>query len=89
MAQAKQKTYVIRSTRNRDGSSFDMEGTVAELTEKCSYTLDCGYGWQHEKGNKKINCKPTTIKGLITNLNNALNNAASNGYADKQFTLVG
>jgi hypothetical protein len=43
--------------------------------------LECGASWQHETGNKKINQKPKSIASLITNLNNAVNNTAANGYA--------
>jgi len=82
------KTYVIRSTRHRNGSSFTMEGTVAELVGKTAYTLECGASWQHEKGNKKINQNPKTINSLISNLNNAVNNSAANGCADTFYELV-
>jgi hypothetical protein len=53
--------------------------TVAEAVEYYGYTLEVGASWSHEKGNKKINRNPTTIKSLLTNLNNASNNAARNG----------
>jgi hypothetical protein len=81
------KTYTVVATRHRTGSEMKFTGTVSELVEKFSYTLLCGYSYQHEKGNKKINRKPATIKGLITNLNNAVNNAAANGYAGESFRV--
>jgi len=63
-------------------------GTLSELIEYYSYTLECGKDYEHEKGNRKINTNPKNIKSLITNLNNAVNNAASNGYSDTSFELV-
>lgn len=82
------KTFKLTCTTERTGGSFDMIGTVAELVQGCSYTLECGASWGHEKGNSKINRKPTTIKSLVTNLNNAVNNSASNGYAGRTYSAV-
>jgi hypothetical protein len=62
--------------------------TIAEAVEYYGYTLEKGASWQHEKGNKKINRNPSTIKSLLTNLNNAVNNAAANGYAGEYYTAV-
>lgn len=79
----KQKLYIITSTRPMSGRSYTSRPlTVAEAVEYYGYTLEVGASWSHEKGNKKINRKPTTIKSLITNLNNASNNAAQNGCGD-------
>jgi len=63
-------------------------GTLSELIEYYSYTLECGKDYEHEKGNRKINTNPKNINSLITNLNNASNNAASNGYSGTSFELV-
>lgn len=60
--------------------------TIAEAVSYYGYTLEVGASWQHEKGNKKINRNPTTLKSLLTNLNNAVNNAAANGYAAEHYT---
>lgn len=54
--------------------------TIAEAVDYYGYTLEVGASWAHEKGNKKINRNPTTLNSLLTNLNNASNNAARNGY---------
>lgn len=54
--------------------------TLAEAIEYYSYNLEVGASWSHERGNKKINKSPKTINSLITNLTNAGNNAARNGY---------
>lgn len=79
------KRYKVTAHRDR-GSSIDFVGTVPELIQKFSYTLECGASYQHEKGNKKINRNPSNIASLISNLNNAVNNSAANGYAGKYYT---
>ena len=82
MAKAK-KRYIITNVRPLSGRSYDSRPlTVEEAVEYYGYTLEVGASWAHEKGNKKINRKPTTIKSLITNLNNASDNAARNGCGD-------
>lgn len=80
------KQYSIKVTRRN--SSITMSGTLPELIQKFNYTLDVGKSWQHEKGNSKINMNPKTIKSLITNLINASNNAALNGYSGEDYSLV-
>jgi hypothetical protein len=84
---AQPKVYTLVKVNNR-GSRITLVGTVEELVQATSYTLDTGYCYQHEKGNKKINCKPATIKGLVTNLNNAVNNAAANGYSGTEYFVM-
>lgn len=87
MAKA-QKRYVITCSKGyyetRQYKSRPL--TVEEAVEYYGYTLEKGASWQHEKGNKKINRNPKTIKSLLTNLNNAVNNAAANGYAGEYYT---
>lgn len=63
-------------------------GTIDELTEIFSYTLEVGASWQFEKGNKRINRKPGTIQSLCKNLENARNNAARNGYSGYSYEVV-
>ena len=82
------KTYVIQRTRERTDSTTTLTGTIEELVQSCSYTLECGASYSHEKGNAKINRNPKTIKSLITNLNNAVNNSAANGYAGVTYKEV-
>jgi hypothetical protein len=82
------KTHTISRTHDRTGSLTLHTGTVTEISAKCSYTLECGAAYSHEKGNKKINRHPTTIGSLVNNLNNAINNSAANGYAGVTFALV-
>jgi hypothetical protein len=77
------KRYIITSTRPMSGRSYASRPlTVEEAVDYYGYTLECGASWSHERGNKKINRRPTTIKSLITNLNNASNNSARNGCGD-------
>jgi hypothetical protein len=58
------KTYILVKERNGMESRF--EGSLDELTDKFSYTLECGNSW-----NKRISRRPKTIKSLVTNINNA------------------
>jgi hypothetical protein len=79
------KKYIITCTKGRDSRTYDSRPlTLPEAIEYYSYTLECGASWQHEKGNKKINRKPATIKGLLTNLNNS----AANGWANQSYAAV-
>lgn len=82
---ANTKTYTI--IIHRHGKERETSGTLAQLIQYFGYTLECGRSWQYEKGNKKINTEPKTIKSLITNLNNAVNNSAKNGYANEWFEI--
>ena len=85
------KTFKVQSVRSRYGSEPSIstfEGTIPQLVEQFSYTLECGKSWEHEKGNKKINTNPKGIKSLINNLNNAVNNSAANGYSNTSYREV-
>ena len=84
------KQYEITITRSRHSGETVRKTdpmTVEELVKYFSYTLEKGASWQHEKGNKKINRNPKTIASLITNINNAENNAAANGWANTHYSL--
>lgn len=80
------KRFKVTCLSHRSNSHSSLEGTIIELTKKYQYTLDCGASYQNEKGNKKINRNPKTIKSLVSNLNNAVNNSAANGYAGKTYS---
>jgi hypothetical protein len=82
------KIYKIVGTNTRTGRTYTQEGTLEQLIKCYSYTLECGAGYQHEKGNAKINRQPKTIRSLVTNLNNAVNNSAANGCASQYYTLA-
>lgn len=84
------KTYKIEELRvslYRDNITKIYEGTLDELCEMFSYTLEKGRSWQHERGNKKINLHPASIRSLVTNLNNAVSNSCSH-YTDRFYTLI-
>ena len=77
------KRYVITHVRPLSGRSYSSQPlTIDEAVKYYSYTLEVGASWQHERGNKKINRNPTTIKSLIANLNKASSNSAANGCGD-------
>lgn len=77
------KQYVITKTSPYTGRTYDSRPlSVEEAVEYYSYTLECGCSYEYEKGNKKINRHPKTIRSLISNLNNSSNNSARNGCGD-------
>ena len=77
------KQFIITYTKPMTGRSYTSNPlTLEEAVKYFGYTLECGASWSHERGNKKINRNPKTIKGLITNLNNASDNTARNGCGD-------
>jgi hypothetical protein len=82
------KLYVITTTKGmfetRTYKSRPM--TLVEAVDAYGYTLECGKSYEHEKGNKKINCNPKSIDTLIKNLNNAVNNSAANGYSGTYYS---
>jgi hypothetical protein len=83
----KEITILIHNHRN--GSVREAKGTLDYLVNNYfGYTLECGKSYEREAGNKKINCNPRTAKSLITNLNNAVNNSAANGYSQTSYELV-
>lgn len=81
------KTYTVTRTSHRTDTMTAHVGSLDELVKSFSYTLECGASYSHEKGNSKINRSPKTIKSLISNLNNAVNNSAANGYAGVSYAL--
>lgn len=85
------KTYTIRTTRRTYRGEYrdtDITGTLEQLIEHFSYTLEKGYSHQNERGNKKINKYPKTAASLVTNLNNAVTNATANGNASTRYSLI-
>jgi hypothetical protein len=83
IAEAKDKVvkkYRIIKVKDSNGRESKTEGTLEELIKKHDYTLETGESYQSERGNKKINRNPKNIKALVTNIENAINNAAANGH---------
>ena len=90
---AKAKLFKIKESKTAGfiGNTRTYEssvGTITDLNEYYGYTLEVGQSWQHEKGNKKINRAPKGIKSLISNLYNAKNNAAADGYSGSYFEEI-
>ena len=85
--EAEEKTYTI--VKERKGRTTEIEGTLSYFIEYFGYTLEKGKSYEREKGNAKINTKPKDVKSLVVNLNNAVNNAARNGFADTFYSLKG
>ena len=65
---------------------YKAEGSLAELIQYYSYTLECGKSYENERGNKKINMEPKNIKALCDNLEKASNNSARNGYSGHSYS---
>jgi hypothetical protein len=83
----KEITILVHNRRN--GSVREVKGTLDYLVKNYfGYTLECGQSYEREAGNKKINRNPKTAKSLVTNLNNAVNNSAANGYSQTHYELV-
>jgi hypothetical protein len=84
---SKEITILVHNHRN--GSVREVKGTLDYLiNDYFGYTLECGKSYERERGNKKINCNPKSAKSLITNLNNAVNNSAANGYSQISYELI-
>ncbi len=83
------KQIIILVHNHRNGSVREVKGTLDYLiNDYFGYTLECGKSYERERGNKKINCNPKSAKSLITNLNNAVNNSAANGYSQTSYELI-
>jgi len=73
---------------NRPTRYYYQTGTLEELIDAYSYTLEVGRSWQWEKGNKKIPITFKTPEKLVNALNDAVDNAAANGYSGKYFRVM-
>ncbi len=71
----------------RKGRTSSQTGTLAELIQAYSYTLETGKSYEHERGNAKINLNPKNVEQLVRNLNNAKSNAAANGYSGVHYSV--
>ena len=65
--------------------SHDVKTFLAEI-----YADECAKGKfaEHFMGNRKINTRPKSMRGLITNLRNSDNNTAPSGYAGTDYTFA-
>ena len=78
---------IFKVITHRRGNERGTVGTIAELTEAFSYTLECGASYAHEKGNKKINLAPKSMNTLVKNINNAHNNSAADGWGENSYSI--
>lgn len=80
------ETYTIISERYRphfdDYKEKSTSGTLEELKDYFSYTLECGRAYQHERGCKRVKSdrKIGDIDDLVEALNNAAYNTTGNQY---------
>ncbi|MBQ9532628.1 MAG: hypothetical protein IJR71_01510 [Prevotella sp.] len=67
---AQKKSYTLIRTRmflyDRPSEEKEITGTLEELTEYFSYTLEVGHSYK-----SSIPTKPKTIKGLVSAINRA------------------
>lgn len=83
----KSSNRIYTIIKHRRGQQKEISKTLEEFIKYFSYTLEVGKSWEREKGNKKINLEPKTIKSLVSNINNAETNATLNGYSDTYYEL--
>ncbi len=85
------KIYTIEVTRIRlrggDSITSCETGTLEELKEEFRYTLDCGSSYNGQRGCKKVNPDPKSIKSLVDNLNKAAENCCAH-YQDRYYSLA-
>lgn len=70
---AKKKIYKIET--NYDGRIHNYEGTLEQLIDCFSYTLEIGHSW-----NNKINRYPKTIKTFVKNLQSSYEEKEASCY---------
>lgn len=77
------KTYTIIKTHK--GKTTETTGTLTELVEYFGYTLKAGASYNGQKGCKKVNESPKTIKSLMTALQNAVHNTQESSYEQDSY----
>ena len=82
------KIVMTKTPMRGEQRKYSQVGTLLELIKAYSYSLEVGASWQHEDGNKKINRNPKSIKTLVSNLYNAANNGAANGWSGESYESV-
>lgn len=80
-----EKTYTIKVSSERNGrfSEHTTTGTLAELIEAFSYSLEIGASYI-----RKFNKTPKTIKALLKSLNAASDARHANSYNYTSYELV-
>lgn len=79
---------IVGVVTHRNGRDRVSTGTLAELVQSFSYTLEVGKSYERERGNAKINMNPKNIEALVKNIDNAKNNAAANGYSGNSYRVA-
>lgn len=90
------KRYIITRSSFHKGIEIKSHPmTLAEAVEYYSATLASGKALEHERGNRKVNLNPKSIKALLTSLANSSHNRClfyKNGgdeyYADEVDTVA-
>lgn len=81
MAKA-EKTYTIRKTHK--GRDYDQTGTLDELKQYYSYTLECGISWM-----KKRPADPKSGAALVKLLNKCVQETQGCCYEQDYYELIG
>jgi len=82
------KKYTIETDKdgglsNRPNRVNTVTGTVEELINYFSYTLEIGHSWD-----KRVNTKPKTIKSFVSNLQRSYEIQENSCYARTIVTLI-
>lgn len=80
------KTYTVICEHR--GRETEYTGTLDHLVnEVFGYTLEAGKSYEWEKGARKVNRNPKSGKGLITALNNAVENTQGGCFHRDHYRL--
>lgn len=74
---------------DRKGREKPVSGTMEELLDYFSYTLEVGKSYEHERGRYKINMAPKNVQQLVDALNKAVTNAAANSAPSTYYSVGG
>lgn len=73
------KVYTIIS--HHRGRATEYTGTLGHLVNDVfGYTLEAGKSYEWERGARKVNTNPKSGRGLVTALNNAVENTQGGCY---------
>jgi len=70
----------IEAIRDSGRTEKVVVGTLKELIKHFGYILEVGKSYESEKGNKKINLNPKSVKALVKELEKSIFNSDNNGY---------
>ena len=78
-----EKTYIIYKYYGRSSRDYFYKGTLPQLIDCFSYTLECGNSW-----NPRIPRYPKNIKSLISALNKSVKETQGGCYNQDFYELV-